>query len=212
MRQKLIWPDGIFSHRFIQLDGNGLHLGVFSQGIFSAEGKQRCHSTVEAGQTHIEKKYFRIYVAQRRTLTVLVQCRTFYTRQRESEHAGSCSNLSWIHTGKEKKQYICCISFFLLSLIWNEETYQTVPVSRAAETDKALSMLEVKMADTRPYCELFALLMASSWLLKLNIHCTGPKIWWDNEIGHVRTSSSLTNELHSHRYAQFLLCVVCVCV
>lgn len=57
-----------------------------------------------------------------------------------------------------------------------KKPYQTVPVSRAAETDKALSMLEVKMADTRPYRELFALLTASSWLLKLNIHCTGPKI------------------------------------
>lgn len=58
----------------------------------------------------------------------------------------------------------------------NGELYQTVPVSRAAETDKALSMLEVKMADTSPYRELFALLMASSWLLKLNMHWTGPKI------------------------------------
>lgn len=58
----------------------------------------------------------------------------------------------------------------------NEELYQTVPVSRAAETDKALSILEVKMADTRPYRELLALLMASSWLLKLKIHWTGPKI------------------------------------
>lgn len=106
--------------------------------------------------------------------------------------------------GKRRNSTFVAFHFFLLSLIWNEETYQTVPVSRAAETDKALSMLEVKMADTRPYCELFALLMASSWLLKLNIHCTGPKIWWDNDIGHVRTSSSLTNELHSHRYAQFL--------
>lgn len=56
------------------------------------------------------------------------------------------------------------------------ETYQTVPVSRAADTDRALSILLVKMADTRPYCERFALSMASCCLLKLNIHCTGPKI------------------------------------
>lgn len=88
--------------------------------------------------------------------------------------------------------------FFLLSLVLNGETYQTVPVSRAAETDKALSTLEVKMAETRPYCELFALLMASSWLLKLNIHCTGPKICKDNDIKRVRTSSELTKELRSH--------------
>lgn len=69
-----------------------------------------------------------------------------------------------MHTEKKKKQKVCYICFFGLSLARNEETYQTVPVSRAAEADKALSMLEVKMADTRPYCELFALLMASSWL------------------------------------------------
>lgn len=31
-------PDRSFSHCFLQLDGNGLHLGVLSQGIFSAEG------------------------------------------------------------------------------------------------------------------------------------------------------------------------------
>lgn len=170
--RKTWWTDRIFSHRFIQLDGNSLHLGVFSQGIFSAEWTQRCHSTAEAGQTHIEKKYFRVDVSQRRILTVLVQCQTFYTRQRESERAGSCSNLSWTHTQKENLLYLL---FFTFSR--NEETYQTVPVSRAAETDKALSMLEVKIADTRPYWELLALLMASSWLLKLNIHCTGPKIW-----------------------------------
>lgn len=54
--------------------------------------------------------------------------------------------------------------------------YQTVPVSRAADTDRALSILVVKTADTRPYCELFALSMAFCWLLKLNIHSTGPKI------------------------------------
>lgn len=187
--RKRWWTDRIFSHRFVQLDGDGLHLGVFSQGIFTPEGMQRCQSTAEAGQTHIEKKYFRVDVAQRWILTVLVQCRTFYTRQRGSERAGSCSNLSWTHT--QKKENLLYLPFFTFSR--NEETYQTVPVSSAAETDKALSILEVKMADTRPYWELLALLMASSWLLKLNIHCTGPKIWQDNWIGHVRTSSYLTS-------------------
>lgn len=40
-------------------------------------------------------------------------------------------------------------------------TYHTVPVSREADTDSALSRLVVKTADTRPYWELFALSMAS---------------------------------------------------
>lgn len=66
--------------------------------------------------------------------------------------------------------------FPLESGLWTG-TYQTVPVSRAEDTDRALSILVVKTADTRPYCELFALSMAFCWLLKLNIHCTGPKIW-----------------------------------
>lgn len=143
-------------------------------------------------------------VTKGRSLTVLVQCRTFYTLQRESEHAGSCSNWSWMHREKEETEYLLYF-LFSLSLAWNEETYQTVPVSRAAETDKALSILEVKMADTRPYWELFALLMASSWLLKLNMHCTGPKIWPDNEIGHVRTDKWTNNNRMGAMH-------VCVCV
>ncbi len=39
--------------------------------------------------------------------------------------------------------------FPLMSGLWMG-TYQTVPVSKAADTDRALSILDVKTADTRP--------------------------------------------------------------
>lgn len=55
-------------------------------------------------------------------------------------------------------------------------TYQTVPVSKAADTERARSKLRVNTAATRPYSELLALSIASCWLLKRNMHCTGPKI------------------------------------
>lgn len=55
------------------------------------------------------------------------------------------------HTEKREKIGCCGGSrHFLKPELKKEELYQTVPVSRAAETDKALSMLEVKMADTSP--------------------------------------------------------------
>ena len=59
---------------------------------------------------------------------------------------------------------------------FESRAYHTVPASRADETDRARSMSLVNTAATRPYFVLLALSITCGRLLKLNIHCTGPKI------------------------------------
>lgn len=165
----------LLSHGFTQLDGDSLHLGVLGQGVLSSEEQK---SRGGQGQTRVEKKPLGIFRG------ALLQLSTNAGHFIAAEGCLSVQGVIAIYPEepqeKGRKDNISSICFFFLHFlkpeIKNEEMYQTVPVSRAAEADRALSILEVKMADTRPYFELFALLMASSWLLKLNMHCTGPKI------------------------------------